>query len=103
MHSPLLFSVTFITRLSCHSLFDSRVVGVDGPPAGRPPLDGLHGGGVQGLLLGHGPLLIALALGALHLPLPLRLVHVVNPEQQTVVHDLKALQHLSRGQEVSGD
>lgn len=76
---------------------NSRVVGVDGPPAGGPALDGLHGGGVQGLLLGHGPLLVAVALAALRalqLPLPLRLVHVVDPEQQAVVHDLKALQHL---------
>lgn len=60
---------------------NSRVVSVDGPSAGGSSLDGLHGCGVQGLLLGHGPLLIAATLGALHLPLPLRLVHVVNPEQ----------------------
>lgn len=76
---------------------NSRVVSVDGPSAGGSSLDWLHGCGVQGLLLGHRPLLIAAALRALHLPLPLRLVHIVNPEQQTVVHDLKTFQHLSKG------
>lgn len=73
----------------------SRVVSVDGASAGGAPLDGLHCSGVEGLLLGHGPLLVAAALRSLHLSLPLRLVHVVNAEQQTVVHDLEALQHLS--------
>ncbi len=81
---------------------NSRVISVDGPSAGGSSLDGLHGCGVQGLLLGHGPLLIAAALGALHLPLSLRLVHVVNSEQQTVVHDLKAFQHLSKGRVQTG-
>uniref|UniRef100_A0A8C6LGH1 small monomeric GTPase n=6 Tax=Nothobranchiidae TaxID=405002 RepID=A0A8C6LGH1_NOTFU len=80
--------------LPCES--NSRVVSVDRSSAGGAPLDGLHGGGVQGLLLGDGPLLITVTLRALHLPLPLCLVNVVHPEQQAVVHNLKAFQHLSR-------
>lgn len=74
---------------------NSRVISVNRSSTGGAPLDGLHGGGVQCLLLGHGPLLITVALGAFHLPLPLSLVHVVDPKQQAVVHDLEAFQHLS--------
>lgn len=76
---------------------NSRVVGVDGASTGSSSLDGLHCCGVQGLLLGQGPLLITVTLGPFHLPLPLCLVHVVDPQQQTVVHDLKAFQHLNKG------
>lgn len=78
-----------------NSSVNSRVVSVDGPSTGSSPLDGLHGSGVQGLLLGHGLLLITVTLGAFHLPLPVCLVHVVDPQQQAVVHDLEALQDLS--------
>lgn len=97
---PIFKIVTHITQLSAVSALwlNSRVVRVNGPPAGGSPLDGLHGCGVQSLLLGHGPFLIAVTLGTFHLPIPLCLVDVVDPEQQAVVHDLKAFQHLSTGQ-----
>lgn len=73
--------------------FHLRVVCVDGLAPGSPTLDGLHGCGVK-CLLPHGPLLIRRAVGSLGLLLPLLLVYVVNPEQEAVVHDFEAFQHL---------
>ena len=74
----------------CGCEWYTRVLCVDGLSAGGRTLDGLHGGGVEGLL-GQGPLLVPAArLRALHLLLPLGLVQVVHAQQQAVVHDLKA-------------
>ena len=70
-----------------------RVVRLDGLPARGPALDGLHGRGVE-RLLAQRPLLVSGALGALGLPLTLLLVDVVHTQEQAVVHDLEALQHL---------
>lgn len=70
-----------------------RVIRLDGLPARGPALDGLHGCGVE-RLLAERPLLIGRALGTLRLPLPLLLVDVVHTQEQAVVHDLEALQHL---------
>lgn len=70
-----------------------RVIRLDGLPTRGPALDGLHGRGVE-CLLTERPLLVCRALRTLGLPLPLLLVDVVHTQEQAVVHDLEALQHL---------
>lgn len=69
----------------------SRVVGGEGLGGLAVPLDGLHGGGVEHSL-SHRSLSVSSAL-LVGIP-PVPLVQDVHAQQQTVVHDLKTLQHL---------
>lgn len=71
---------------------DSRVICGEGFSSLAVSLDGLHGGGVEDPLTHRSPP-VPPCLALLE-PLSLALVQDVNPEQQTVVHDLKTLQHL---------
>lgn len=73
----------------CHS----RVIGGHGLGRLAIALDGLHGGGVENPL---GQRAFVVSSNLADIALPLTRVQHMHPQQQTVVHDLKALQHLTQ-------